>query len=112
MLGFGFGSGYMCWIWFWVLFLGWVCGAGLEAERNRTLDWLPRMPDLFAPTLQMFAHSEARLSINGVHLDEDGHHRLAEILASSLFGSSAALGLKDEPLRAAVRDTNWHWHQR
>ena len=69
--------------------------------------------DLFTPTRQLFATTQAPLTINGVHLNAEGNRLVAQIIDRALFGEPvrrerAAL----ERLRAAVVDKNFHWFNR
>jgi putative heme-binding domain-containing protein len=69
--------------------------------------------DLFEPTQKAYAAAKQPLTINGVHLTEDGDRVLAEIIDQALFGG----GLKAtnehlEQIRSAVRDRSFHWYNR
>ncbi len=68
--------------------------------------------DLFHPSLDLFEHASRPLTINGVHLSEEGNRQLAEVIARQLLGKpvgdSASLGA----LRQAVLDKNLHWWNR
>ncbi len=70
--------------------------------------------DLFTPSQQLYAKAAQPLTINGIHLSEDGNRQLAPVLAEALFGKAA--GPIDwaalEPLRKAVLDKNFHWFHR
>ncbi len=73
--------------------------------------------DLFTPTLQRFARSPQRLTINGVHLNEAGNRMLAEIIDQALFAPRGQpYAPPDESLlrrlRPAVQDKAFHWFQR
>ncbi|HEX8913717.1 MAG TPA: PVC-type heme-binding CxxCH protein [Humisphaera sp.] len=68
--------------------------------------------DLFAPTLAAYAKADKPLTINGVHLTEDGDRVLAGIIDAALFGAPAADPAKVEKLRPAVVDKAWHWFHR
>jgi mono/diheme cytochrome c family protein/lysophospholipase L1-like esterase len=68
--------------------------------------------DLFAPTQALYDASEPPLTINGVHLSEEGNRRLAEVIAEVLTGGKVAADASLEPLRQAVLDKNLHWHNR
>ncbi len=70
--------------------------------------------DLFAPSQQLFAAAAAQkrsLTINGIHLSEEGDRLLAPILLEALVGGPAPTGQLEE-LRDAVNDKNWQWHMR
>ena len=68
--------------------------------------------DLFHPSLQMFKESSAPLTINGVHLTEEGNKKLAEIISSSLSGHQVSASQTMEPLRSAVLDKAYKWNNR
>jgi glucose/arabinose dehydrogenase len=69
--------------------------------------------DLFAPSLALYASQQAPLTINGVHLNEEGNRRIAQAIDQALFGAAPA---HDETLltrlRAAVIDKANTWFQR
>ena len=46
-----------------------------------------RFVDLFAPTRSLYATVKTPLTIDGVHLNEEGNRRLAEIIDRDLFGA-------------------------
>lgn len=70
--------------------------------------------DLFTPSLKLYASAKRPLTINGIHLSEDGGRDIARVIVTDLFGTSqtplseAAL-LK---LRAAIQDRNYEWFSR
>lgn len=68
--------------------------------------------DLFHPSLQMFKESSTPLTINGVHLNEEGNKQLAEVISSALFGHQVTASHTMEPLRSAVLDKAYHWNNR
>jgi azurin len=70
--------------------------------------------DLLAPSRQLFAEAAKQgrsLTINGLHLSEQGDKLLAPILYRGIFGEDAPQG-DFEKLRAAINDRNWVWHTR
>ncbi len=74
-----------------------------------------RFVDLFAPSLEFFSIASKPLTLDTVHLNEEGNHQLAASILHSLFPSahghkrsSAAL----EKIRAAVLDKNFYWFNR
>ena len=72
-----------------------------------------RFVDLFTPTLHHFTMGKEPLTINGVHLNEQGHRMLGELIAKEFCGASAIDALGDlQPLRQAVSDKNGHWFHR
>ncbi len=68
--------------------------------------------DLFHPSLELFKAAKAPLTINGVHLSEDGNRDLAEVIAKALLGKPVSASSSMEPLREAVLDKNFHWYNR
>lgn len=68
--------------------------------------------DLFTATQGLYRKSSEPLTINGVHLNEEGNRQVAEVIARELLGKSVRTTGSLEPLRAAVLDKNWHWFNR
>ena len=67
--------------------------------------------DLYTPTFQLFESDATRYTLNGVHLNEAGDRKLADIMHTALIGKPHRGGDLDR-LRGAVKDKNWHWHNR
>ena len=70
--------------------------------------------DLFTPSRQYFSQSShSRMTINGIHLTDEGDRVVAGFAYAGLFGEPPAF---DEAhiarLRAAVNDKNWYWFNR
>jgi putative heme-binding domain-containing protein len=69
--------------------------------------------DIFNPTIEMFAKSEAPLTINGIHLTPEGNASLAAIIDARLFeGAVQRDAAKIEKVRRAVLDKNFFWYNR
>jgi putative membrane-bound dehydrogenase-like protein len=68
--------------------------------------------DLFHPSLAMFKASNSPLTINGVHLSEEGNRQIAEVIASTLVGHKVISSMSMAPLRTAVMDKEYHWNNR
>lgn len=68
--------------------------------------------DLFAATQKLYKEAKEPLTINGVHLNEEGNRRVAEVIAEQLLGRKVAASGDLESLRQAVLDKNWHWFNR
>lgn len=70
--------------------------------------------NLYEPSTELFAKSKTALTINGIHLTEEGDRLLAPIQFKALFGKDAAP--VSDPLvgkiREAVLDKNTEWHHR
>lgn len=65
--------------------------------------------DLFTPTRELFSKTTSPLTINGVHLSEEGYAALAPFLMDKLFGKTTTYSEKDELLRKAIADKAWFW---
>ena len=68
--------------------------------------------DLFHPSLALFKSAAAPLTINGIHLTEEGNRQLAEVIAKALLNQSVSASGSMESLRTAVLDKDTHWHAR
>jgi putative heme-binding domain-containing protein len=71
--------------------------------------------DLFAPSLALYARSETRLTINGIHLNRLGDEQLAAVIDRALFagpGEPVRNAAQREKLRQAVNDKNFIWFER
>jgi putative heme-binding domain-containing protein len=71
--------------------------------------------DLLRPSRDLFAKSNEPLTINGVHLNEQGNRLLAAIMEQGLFPDGPAIKRDAkalEKLRQAVLDKNFHWFNR
>ncbi len=68
--------------------------------------------DLFHPSLELYRASKTPLTLNGVHLTEDGNRQLAGVIATALFGRTISASSSMEPLRSAVLDKDLHWNNR
>jgi len=65
--------------------------------------------DLFSPTLGWFSNAKDPLTINGVHLSENGYRKLAPVIMQQLFGSDAKPVKNETLLYRAVQDKSWFW---
>src|SRR5690606_24867847 len=66
--------------------------------------------DLFNATQKMYEESEQPLTINGVHLNEEGNRQVARYITESVAGRRVNLEqAKIDSLRSAVLDKNMHW---
>lgn len=70
--------------------------------------------DLFQPSHELFEKTEQPLSINGIHLTEEGDKLLAPIQFKAVFGKDPAA--TSDPavakIREAVLEKNTEWHHR
>ena len=70
--------------------------------------------DLFAVSQKTYASSKTSLTINGVHLSDDGYKALAPAMFAEVFGSAAPdmASTGFENLRSAINDKNKVWFSR
>jgi len=68
--------------------------------------------DLFQPSLELYRNAKQPLTLNGVHLTEEGNRQLAPVIAKALLGKTAEASTSLEPLRQAVLDKDLHWWNR
>jgi mono/diheme cytochrome c family protein/glucose/arabinose dehydrogenase/lysophospholipase L1-like esterase len=68
--------------------------------------------DLFSTSQSLYAQSVVPLTLNGVHLLPEGNRRLGEVIAAAITGKEVKSSSAMEPLRQAVLDKNWMWHNR
>jgi mono/diheme cytochrome c family protein/lysophospholipase L1-like esterase/sugar lactone lactonase YvrE len=68
--------------------------------------------DLFTTSQQRYANAKKPLTLNGVHLLPEGNRQIGEVIASALTGKTVSSSPAIEPLRQAVLDKDWHWHNR
>ncbi|MGA1533189.1 MAG: PVC-type heme-binding CxxCH protein [Planctomycetota bacterium] len=69
--------------------------------------------DLYAATSALYSAADTPLTINGIHLTEEGNRVVARYILSSLLGiSRPADPALASRVRAAVLDKNWHWFNR
>ena len=68
--------------------------------------------DLFHPSLDLFKSAKTPLTINGVHLTDEGNRDLAEVIAKALLGKQVSASSSMDALREAVLDKNLHWYNR
>lgn len=68
--------------------------------------------DLFAPTLELYDAESNPLTINGIHVNEDGDYAVSRALQERLFGEGRFSLEALQKIRAAVLDKNFHWYER
>jgi putative heme-binding domain-containing protein len=71
--------------------------------------------DLLRPTRDLYAKSNVPLTINGVHLNEEGNRLLAAVIERGLFPDGPAIKRDAralEKLHQAVLDKNFYWFNR
>ena len=79
----------------------------LAAEKNGVA-----FLDLFHPSLDLYSTSKFNLTLNGVHLNSDGNRKIGEVIAGALLNKKIEASPSHQPLREAVLDKNWQWHNR
>lgn len=68
--------------------------------------------DLFTASKSLYSQAKSPLTLNGVHLLPDGNRQLGEVITSAISGKKVASSPTLEPLRQAVIDKDWYWHNR
>ena len=71
--------------------------------------------DLFHPTQELYGKAAKPLTIDGIHLNEQGNEAVARIIDHSLFGAQTEPKRDPEALaklRQAVQDKNFYWFNR
>jgi putative heme-binding domain-containing protein len=71
--------------------------------------------DLFHPSKELYAKSNRPLTINGIHLNEEGNERIAEAIDRGLFPNAPAPKRATEhmeKIRHAVLAKNFYWFHR
>ncbi|MFN7813564.1 MAG: PVC-type heme-binding CxxCH protein [Planctomycetia bacterium] len=69
--------------------------------------------DLFAPTQALYAKAAKPLTMNGIHLLDDGERAVADVIMDAVFpGAKSAAEPALERLRQAVLDKNYYWFSR
>jgi len=69
--------------------------------------------DLFSSSQALYVDASSSLTINGVHLSEDGNRQIAEVIVRALLGKSpSAEAAVVEAVRTAVLDKNRYWFNR
>ena len=68
--------------------------------------------DLFTPSQALYAKAKKPLTLNGVHLLPEGYRQLGEVIATAITGKTVTATPAMEPLRQAVMEKDWHWHNR
>ena len=68
--------------------------------------------DLFSTTQVLYAKAKTPLTLNGVHPLPEGNRQIGEVIATAIVGKPVSATPAMEPLRKAVMDKDWHWHNR
>ena len=67
---------------------------------------------MFTPSLKLYEANDEPLTLNGIHLNEKGYRKLADVISQKLVGESSAEDNVLSMVYSAVEDKNWHWHNR
>ena len=83
--------------------------ATAEVAKEKNLEYV----DLFKASQGLYdKHSEA-LTINGIHLTNEGNDQLAQVIFKALFGKDVPVEHSHlKQTQDAVLDKNWHWFNR
>jgi len=70
--------------------------------------------DLFTPSLNLYRSASKRLTSDGVHLNENGHRQIGEVILKAVCASakSPPSDVQLEKLRAAVMNKDFYWYNR
>lgn len=70
--------------------------------------------DLLPISEQLLEESDAPLTINGIHLNEEGNRLIGQAIDEALFGEAPAVedSARLEAIRQAVLDKNFYWYHR
>jgi putative heme-binding domain-containing protein len=83
-----------------------------DATRRAAIATGETFVNLYSPTFQLFQSNTERFTINGIHLNAKGYRRLAGMISRALLGKKASKDRTQAGLYAAIKDKNWHWHNR
>ena len=83
-----------------------------EATRRAAQETGATFVDLYSPTFQLFESSPKRFTLNGVHLNGDGYHRLAGIISRRLLHKPMPPKEELKNIYSAIEEKNWTWHNR
>ena len=99
-----------------------VAEATAQVAKDKKLEYV----DLFAASQKLYkenqssggssgdpSNSHTGLTINGIHLTDEGNNHIAQVIHKALFGKDAPLKHSNlEQTKKAVLDKNWHWFNR
>ena len=71
-----------------------------EVAANRKTEFV----DLFSTSKALYGASKKPLTMNGIHLNENGNRQISQVIIKQLTGKDIATTEKLEPLRQAVID--------
>ena len=64
------------------------------------------------PPNRLFESSAERFTVNGIHLNANGYRKLSDIISGNLLGETVSADLNVDDVYEAVKEKNWHWHNR
>ena len=83
--------------------------ATAEVAKEKGVEYI----DLFKASKDLYDVSGETLTLNGIHLTNEGNKHLAQVIFKALFGKDAPTKDKHlEKTKEAVLDKNWHWFNR
>ncbi|MDA0347387.1 MAG: GDSL-type esterase/lipase family protein [Verrucomicrobia bacterium] len=68
--------------------------------------------DLFSASEELYKKTDEALTINGIHLTEEGNRLVAEVIVKELTGKNVNANADLETLRESVLDKSHHWFNR
>ena len=68
--------------------------------------------DVFTPTKKLFNSSNETLTLDTVHLNDEGCQKFAPIFNNALFGQTDRRIVSNKKLHAEIADKNFHWWHR
>jgi mono/diheme cytochrome c family protein/glucose/arabinose dehydrogenase/lysophospholipase L1-like esterase len=68
--------------------------------------------DLLTTSQALYAKAKSPLTLNGIHPLAEGNRQIGEVIATAVLGKPVSSTPAMEPLRQAVMDKDWHWHNR
>ena len=83
--------------------------ATAEVAKEKEVEYV----DLFKASQDLYAASGETLTLNGIHLTNEGNKQIAQVIFKALFGKTAPVEHKHlEQTKSAVLEKNWHWFNR
>ena len=68
--------------------------------------------DLFAASQALYQASNEPLTLNGIHLNDEGNRLIAQFIGTTLLNETFTASSELESIRQAVLDKNFHWFNR
>ena len=83
-----------------------------EAIKQVATEKATAFVDLFASSQALYEKAKKPITLNGIHLLPEGNRQIGEVIASAVTGKKVSSAPSMEPLRQAVLDKDWSWHNR